>query len=120
MTWNLPGKPLGHKPNKEKGSKPVPQRREPARRPNYKAIKEQFLAALQNLKSLDRRRIPDGTLPEQMVAWALVKDHYLFQSQQREGGGPLRLGGGVVDFLVQMGTSVVVIRVQGDFWHSLP
>jgi len=113
-------RPIGKKLKKLKPPKPVPKQRAPAKRPNYKRILEQFTAALANLKAADRRQIPEGTLPEMMVAWALVKNKLQFQSQQREGGGQLRLGGGVVDFLVQMGSSVVVVRVNGDYWHSLP
>ena len=83
-------------------------------------MREQFFAELANLRANDLARIPQGTLPEMMVAWALVKNKWWFQSQTRQGGGRLRLGGATVDFVVFLGASKVVVRVQGNYWHTLP
>ena len=55
-----------------------------------------------------------------MVAWALIKLGFMFQAQQSELGGRLQLGGGVVDFKVFVGAGIVIVRVEGDYWHSLP
>jgi hypothetical protein len=86
---------------------------------SYERIKAAVDAAIASLTSEKRNRIPaTATLPERMVALALVLLGYDFSVQASELGGRIRLGGGVVDFLVYQGASVVVIRVQGDYWHS--
>lgn len=90
---------------------------------NYARIKKEVLAAIAALGENDRARIPmAGTLPEQMVALALVWLRLFFSVQMNEDGGRLRMGGSVVDFLVMGagGKKGLVIRVQGDYWHSLP
>jgi hypothetical protein len=88
---------------------------------NYARIKAEFLVAVEQLGARERAQIPaTGTLPEQMVAYALVKLGLPFVSQWSELGGRLWLGGSVVDFEVALGGSVVVVRVMGDYWHSLP
>lgn len=64
---------------------------------------------------------PPGTLPERLVKAWLDDRHIPYTSQHVEGGGDLRLGGAVIDFLlptlgIPPGT---IIRVQGDYWHSM-
>lgn len=61
-----------------------------------------------------------NSLPEIMVGIGLLLGGYQFTYQSWDNGGRLVLGGAVVDFQVSLGAKVVVIRVQGDYWHSLP
>lgn len=121
--WREPGRPLGTKKKRSKlpaAESHVPQRRQPAKRPDFRTVRDQFMTALMSLQANDLARVPNGTLPEMMVAWALIKNHWIFQSQSREGGGRLRLGGATIDFVVWLGSSKVVVRVMGDYWHTLP
>lgn len=88
---------------------------------NYARIEEEVLAEIAKLPRDAQAQIPiAGTLPERMIALALVRLGYYFQWQRSEDGGRLRLGGAVVDFLVYIGIKPTIIRVQGDYWHSLP
>lgn len=88
---------------------------------NYARIEEDILAEIAKLSREKQAQIPvAGTLPERMIALALVWLGYYFQWQRSEDGGRLRLGGAVVDFLVYVGAKPTIIRVQGDYWHSLP
>jgi G:T-mismatch repair DNA endonuclease (very short patch repair protein) len=121
----FPGLPkLASRPRKAFGgkiSRPRGLRMRTPRTLNYQRIKEEVEAAIAKLSTDDQWRIPAaGTLPERMVALALVQLGYLFESQSSELGGRMRLGGGVVDFKVYVAATVIVIRVQGDYWHSLP
>lgn len=123
------GKPLSQLP--ELGSRP---RRKPAeltaprdakltvpKSLNYERIKREVMAAIGRLAGDKQAQIPAaGTLPEQMVAYALVMLSYSFECQNAQSGGRLRLGGSIVDFIVAIGGAKSVIRVQGDYWHSLP
>lgn len=64
---------------------------------------------------------PPGTLPERLVKAWLDDRRIAYIGQHVEGGGDLRLGGAVIDFLlptvgIDPGT---IIRVQGDYWHAL-
>lgn len=89
--------------------------------PSYQKIKEQVERAIEQLPERQRVLIPPmGTLPERMVGLALSWLNYQFQAQRPEDGGRLRIGGSVVDYLVYIGASRIVLRVQGDYWHSLP
>lgn len=89
------------------------------RNPNYTKVKVQFDAALATLSLEDRQRVGAGTLPEQMVAFALVKLGFIFEQQSASSGGRLRLGGAIVDMIVYFGMAKVAIRVQGTYWHTL-
>lgn len=124
------GRPIG-RTFKELGRpprKPPPGPRPPraaklgiAKSLNYARIKIEVMAAVARLDREQQSRIPlAGTLPEIMVALALVWLGYPFQAQRPADGGRLRLGGAVVDLLVWLGASQVVVRVQGDYWHNLP
>ncbi len=93
-----------------------------ARTLNYARIRAEVMAAVGRLNGEQLRKIPlSGTLPEIMVALALVWLGVNFASQRPMDGGRLRLGGAVVDILVWLGGGKpIVVRVQGDYWHSLP
>lgn len=96
-------------------------RRAPRRSLPYEVVRQQVLAAIEQLPPDERAQIPSaGTLPEIMVAFALLRAHFLFEMQISEDGGRLRLGGAVVDFKVYVGARPVIVRVQGDYWHGLP
>ncbi len=127
MTFGALGKPfheLGQKPRRtaqpQPASKPRALRFKMAA-PSYEKIKLAVMAAIAELPAQDKWRVPAwGTLPELIVALALIWLKLPFQCQMPENGGRMFLGGSVVDFLVWLGAQVVVVRVQGDFWHSLP
>jgi hypothetical protein len=89
--------------------------------PSYAKIKQQVLGAVANLPSGDKQKISLAfTLPEIIVAYSLVKLGWQFDAQSSESGGRLYLGGSVVDFKVYLGIGFICLRVQGDYWHSLP
>jgi hypothetical protein len=90
------------------------------RSPDYDKIKEEVAAAFARLPASQRAQFsPSSTLPEQIVGVVLCWLGYYFQTQEDELGGRLRLGGGVVDYKVLAGAGYVIIRVQGDYWHSM-
>jgi len=126
MTWTTPGKNLPQWGKRAAGfTKPQPARSKKVRfkatAVNYQRIKEEVLAAIERLPTAKRRLIPmQGTLPELIAAYALVQIGFLFQAQINTDGGRMRLGGGVVDFKIWLGSRVVIARVMGDYWHSLP
>jgi hypothetical protein len=87
---------------------------------DYAQIKEQVMEAIANLSALERAKIPmSGTLPEIMVALGLIWAKLPFEAQLSYAGGRLSLGGQVIDFKVAYGGTVIV-RVMGDYWHTLP
>ena len=62
-----------------------------------------------------------GTLPERIVRRWLMKSGLPYYEQQIAEGGHLRIGGAVVDFIVQIGRPPgIAVRVQGSYWHKLP
>jgi G:T-mismatch repair DNA endonuclease (very short patch repair protein) len=129
-TWTSIGKPIGtalpqwggdppHKTPKPTARRPRAVKMRPPRQMDYYQIRAAVLAAIAVLSQSDRARIRmDGTLPEIMIAYALIKLNYPFQMQNNVGGGRLRLGGAVVDFKVWLGGKILVIRCQGQYWHS--
>lgn len=123
MTIGAPFKQLGGRARKLPlpGKKPGTVKTTLPKGLNYQRIESEVNAAIARLSRDGQAQIPImGTLPERMVALALVQLGYLFMWQRSEDGGRLRVGGAVVDFLVYSGTKPVVIRVHGDYWHSLP
>lgn len=86
----------------------------------YLDIRAAVMRELERLSQEQRANIRLGTLPEIMVQMALVQLGYRFVAQRPEDGGRLRLGSAVVDMLVYLGARPVTVRVQGDYWHSLP
>jgi hypothetical protein len=123
MTFGM-FKPLGTgRPKKPPlpGNKPKGVNLKLSKGLNYQKIEDEVMAAIARLSSNQQAMVPlAGTLPERMVGLALVWLGYYFQFQRAEDGGRLRLGGSVVDFIVFMGGHRIVVRVQGDYWHSLP
>lgn len=83
-------------------------------------IRAAVMQELERMSQEQKANIRLGTLPEIMVQMALARLGYRFVAQRPEGGGRLRLGGAVVDIIVFIGARPVVMRVQGDYWHSLP
>jgi G:T-mismatch repair DNA endonuclease (very short patch repair protein) len=92
-----------------------------ARNANVAQIREQVTQAIANLPRAQQAQIPaTATLPEMMVAYVLLRRSYNFQAQNAQSGGRLRLGGAVIDFMVFLGSRKIILRVHGDYWHSLP
>lgn len=96
-------------------------RRAPRRSLPYEKIREEIMAIVADLPPDQQAMIPlAGTLPEIMVALGMLWAGIPFLPQISEDGGRTRLGGSVVDFKVFLGTVPIILRVQGDYWHSLP
>lgn len=88
---------------------------------NYRNIEAEAIRLFAMLPLDKQAMIPaDGTLPEKLVAYGLILAGFTFAYQIGETGGRLKLGGSVVDFKVALGAKTVIVRVQGDYWHSLP
>lgn len=93
----------------------------PVRSLDWRKLKAEVDAYVANLPLDKQAQLPlAGTLPEIMVGIGLLLGGYLFTFQTSDNGGRLVLGGAVVDFQIYQGTVTTVIRVQGDYWHSLP
>lgn len=118
------GRPLGGRRSAMRAPRslvPRSLRRAPRRSLPYEKIRDEIMAIVGNLPPEQAAQIPvAGTLPEIMTALGLLWSGLQFASQISEDGGRTRLGGAVVDFKVFMGAEVVIVRVQGDYWHSLP
>lgn len=88
---------------------------------DWRKLKAEVDAYVANLPLDQQAMLPlANSLPEIMVGIGLLLGGYQFTYQSWDNGGRLVLGGAVVDFQVSLGAKVVVIRVQGDYWHSLP
>jgi hypothetical protein len=62
---------------------------------------------------------PAGTLPERLFRLYLIIRQIPFE-EQTIFGSPLRLGGAIVDFfLPTIGARGTIVRIQGDYWHTL-
>ncbi len=61
-----------------------------------------------------------GTIPELIVMDWLDRKGYKYEFQKWLLGGRAIHGGQVVDFAVDMGVRVVVIEVQGTYYHTMP
>lgn len=93
----------------------------PRRSLSYAALKAEVMAAIEALSTTVRNRIfLAGTLPEIMVGLALARQGIPAQAQVSEEGGRLRIGGSIVDYKVFLGRSIIIVRVQGTYWHNLP
>lgn len=69
-----------------------------------------------------KKRGIDGTLPELLTYDWLERRRRDFDFQSSLMGGRLIMGGAVADFLINdlVPGGLVVWRVQGDYWHTLP
>lgn len=118
------GRPLGKRLRRSvqpRSVVPRGVRRAPRRTLPYEKIREEVLAIVADLPPDQQAMIPlAGTLPEIMAALGMLWAGIPFVSQISEDGGRTRLGGAVVDFKIFLGTAPVILRVQGDYWHSLP
>lgn len=63
---------------------------------------------------------PDGTIPELVVMDWLMRRGVKWDFQVWVLGGRVLRGGQVLDFVVDQGTKVMVIEVQGRYWHTRP
>lgn len=63
---------------------------------------------------------PLATLPELIVYDWLTQEQQQFTFQGEFGGGRKLRGGAVPDFVVNWGGKGLVLRVQGEYWHTLP
>lgn len=119
-----PFKPLGSKLTREpkpRSARTVQARLTLAKSISYQRIEKEVTAAIAKLPPEQLTRVPlMSTLPEKIVALGLLWGGFIFRCQLAESGGRLRVGGAVVDFVVYEGSRKVMIRVQGDYWHSLP
>jgi len=120
------GKPLPQLGSSKKQAKPESSRSKQAklniqRSVSYARIEKEVDEAIARLSNEWKRLIPAAaTLPERICALVFSWLGWTFQAQQNEDGGRLRIGGSVVDFKVWQGTTIIIVRVQGDYWHSLP
>jgi hypothetical protein len=114
MTFRKLGRPL---PSMHRRRNPMAARAYP-----YKGKKMEAWGPLpSDDERLEKMAVQDtGTLPERLVEKWLIHRQYPYQKQLSLLGGNLRVGGGVVDFLVSYGPPPgVAVRVQGDYWHTL-
>jgi hypothetical protein len=105
-------------------TKPKPSRSKAVRMKapalSYQNIKVEVMAAIERMPGPKRAAIPiGGTLPEIIAAYALSQAGIPYQAQISTDGGRMRLGGSVVDMKVWLGSRIVIVRVMGDYWHSL-
>lgn len=68
--------------------------------------------------TLQATRFPDITLPEAVCFALLEAQQEEFVFQQEYASGRLYRGGAVIDFWLP--NRGLVIRVNGDYWHSRP
>jgi hypothetical protein len=61
-----------------------------------------------------------GTIIELIIMDYLERRNYKYEYQKWILGGRALRGGQVVDFAVDVGTRVVVIEPQGEYWHTRP
>lgn len=119
-----PFKPLGHALRRlpQPDSKPKSVVTRIRKTLDYARIKREVMGQIAQLSAEKQAQIPMmGTLPEIMIGLALVQLAFFFRWQRSESGGRLRVGGAVVDYTVYLGAGKpTIIRVQGDYWHSLP
>ncbi len=66
------------------------------------------------------QKFPLASLPELVVYDWLSREEYQFVFQGEFGGGRTIHGGAVPDFVVNWGGKGLVLRVQGEYWHTLP
>lgn len=104
----------------------IPVRPKPPRPPGPAIFKRGPRGVMPSLKTEDWNlpAPPEGfvgTAPEWAVYWALTKlgyrdgEDFTFQSSQL--GVRYEAGAAIVDFLIYARQPLLVIRVQGEYWH---
>lgn len=63
---------------------------------------------------------PAASIPELITLDWLRGKNYPFDFQAALWGGRTTKGGSVPDFVIDVGGSAVVWRVQGEYWHTRP
>lgn len=66
-----------------------------------------------------KRQYPRGTVPELVAVDWMTRHGHWFVYQAPLLGGRQGKGGAVADIVTQSGGKGIVIRIQGDYWHSL-
>lgn len=72
------------------------------------------------LQKLRDKKYPDATLPELVCLEWLERKRYKFEFQVWLLGGRVLKGGQVVDVVVDVGARVMILEVQGNYWHTRP
>jgi hypothetical protein len=67
-----------------------------------------------------KQKFPDGTMPELVVMEWLDRRGIKYEFQKWLLGGRVLRGGQVVDFALDLGTSTLILEVQGNYWHTRP
>jgi len=63
---------------------------------------------------------PQGTVPEMIVMDFLERRRVKYEYQVWLLGGRVLKGGQVVDFVVDLGIGVMIVEVEGNYWHTRP
>jgi hypothetical protein len=72
------------------------------------------------LLKMKKEKYPDATLPELVLLEWLTRKRYKFEFQVWLLGGRIKKNGQVVDTVVDVGTGVIIIEVQGNYFHNRP
>jgi len=67
-----------------------------------------------------QKKHPDGTVPELIVMEWLERRAIDYVFQVWVLGGRVLKGGQVLDFVIDLGHRVLVLEVQGRYWHTRP
>lgn len=65
-----------------------------------------------------QQKWPLGTVPELIVMDFLERRHFSYEFQFWVFGGRARKGGAVLDFVIDVGTGVIAVWVNGNYWHG--
>lgn len=67
----------------------------------------------------DKTKYPDYSTLELVIRDWLASRNVAFQGQVWVLGGRKLAGGQVLDFVIDQGSSVLVLEAQGNYWHTL-
>lgn len=67
-----------------------------------------------------KRQFPLGTYPELVVMDWLNRRALRYEFQFRVLGGRAIMGGQVLDFVIDQGRDVLILEVNGVYWHTRP
>lgn len=82
------------------------------------ALGDESLA--KKLMKMKATKYPDATLPELVALEWLERKRIKHTFQQWLLGGRAIRGGQVVDIVIDNGGSIVIVEVQGNYWHNRP